>query len=299
MKITNKFNLPEPVYKALIADNYSRGESNRSVTQLIDSPRKRILCAEYDDQIEEDASDLVWRVFGTAVHHIFEEQASGAYTPEERLFAEVDGWVISGAIDIQKDEGNAHVTLSDYKTTSVWSVIFGKKEWHNQLNFYAWLVEQARPVTVKALKVVAVLRDWKKREAEKDPKNYPAAPIIVVDIPLWTEGERDNYVRERVRIHQDAEFDRLTGADLPFCTPEERWVRPSKVAVMKGKNKRAVRVFDSKEDAEQLVADSDPADKLWVEERVGEAVRCAQGYCGAAPWCNQYLSELEQKDAVE
>ena len=71
MIITNQYNLPEPVFNALTHSDYSRGSSNRSVTQLIDSPRVRILRKEHDDQIFEDASDMLWSVLGTSVHHMF------------------------------------------------------------------------------------------------------------------------------------------------------------------------------------------------------------------------------------
>ena len=43
MKVTNKFNLPQPVVTALTQDNYDSGGSHRSITQLIDSPRVSIL----------------------------------------------------------------------------------------------------------------------------------------------------------------------------------------------------------------------------------------------------------------
>ena len=43
MRITNKFNLPDFVVDVLTTSDYTRGKSHVSVTQLIDSPRIRIL----------------------------------------------------------------------------------------------------------------------------------------------------------------------------------------------------------------------------------------------------------------
>lgn len=40
MKLTNRFGLPDPVVRALTRNEYSKGHSNRSITQLIDSPRE-------------------------------------------------------------------------------------------------------------------------------------------------------------------------------------------------------------------------------------------------------------------
>ena len=167
MKLTNKHSLPQPVVDALTRDTYSRGESNRSITQLIDSPRIRILRAEHQDEMSEDASEKVWSILGTAVHKIFEESTGKDQISEERLFTEHSNWTISGAIDLQETESDGSVTVSDYKCTSVWSVIFGKQEWVHQLNAYAWLVRHVKKVPVRKCRIIAVLRDWKLSELKK------------------------------------------------------------------------------------------------------------------------------------
>ena len=295
------------MYQALTADDYSRGESNRSVTQLIDSPRARILRSDYSNIVTVDASELVWIALGKAIHTMFEKYATGKYLPEERLFAEVDGWTVSGAIDIQYTEGKKKagkplVKLADYKSTSVWSVIFGGNKWAEQLNFYAWLAEQAKDVLVDKLTIIVILKDWKQGDLEKRGSDYPQAPILEIDVPLWSQDERDRYVRERVRIHQDAEFQRLTGGVLPFCTDEERWKNPSEFAVKKPANKRAMKVFSGSEEAWDYIAKqvANPKNKikqgdLTIEERPSIPTRCAKLYCKIAPWCDQYQAELARE----
>ena len=118
LKITNNHNLPEPVYKALTTNNYSRGKSDLSVTQLIDSPRVRILKQRHAEEITEDASEMLWSVWGTAVHTMFEQHEPDGHIVE-RLYATVGDWVISGAIDLQRSEADGSVTILDYKCTSV------------------------------------------------------------------------------------------------------------------------------------------------------------------------------------
>jgi hypothetical protein len=291
MKTTNQFNLPDPVFKALTNDTYTTGDSNRSITTLIDSPRIRIQKSELSEVIYEDASEKIWSILGTAVHNIFEDHAEGNYLSEERLFVDINGWKVSGAIDIQKTEDDGSVTIMDYKCTSVWSVIFDKVEWHNQLNAYAYLVRKAKKVKVNKLQIVAVLRDWKKREAQmKD--DYPYAPIMIVDVPLWDEAVAAEYVEGRVKLHQDAEFSRLVGEDLPLCSDKERWMRDTKYAVKKKTVKRAVRLFDSLEDAQTFFQKEGFGDAYVIEERVGEPIRCAQNYCRVADHCDQYQKEI-------
>ena len=150
MRITNHHNLSTPIVKALSKDEYTRGASHRSITQLIDSPRIRILRERHWDDLTEDISDRMWSVLGTAVHKVFEDHTGDDVISEERLFVEIDGWVISGAIDLQDSEGPI-----DYKCTSVWSVIHDKIEWENQLNAYAWLMRHAKNRISKRLRIMA------------------------------------------------------------------------------------------------------------------------------------------------
>jgi|TARA_R110002020_G_scaffold150406_2_gene327087 hypothetical protein len=288
MKITNKHNLPELVVNALTFDTYSRGESDISITQLIDSPRISLLERQHSDEIEQDAVDFLWSRFGTSVHEMFERSTQGEdCISEERLFVERDGWTVSGAIDLQQVEGGV-VTISDYKVTSAWSVIFDKKEWHKQLNCYGWLVRHAKKMPVKELRIIALLRDWNRRKSEEGG-DYPRSPIEIVKIPMWTDGEQDKYVQDRIRSHQNADFDFSSGDDLPLCSADERWQKDTTYAVMKKKRVRAIKLHKVEDDA------IDHADNLgtdhFVETRVGESTRCVQNWCRVNQWCDQYKED--------
>ena len=131
------------------SDKYSKGPSDISVTSLIDSPKVRIMKEHFYDDMEVDAVDMVWALFGTAVHAILEtsKQTENIVT-EERLYTKVDDWILSGAIDRQEIDDDG-VSIYDYKVTSVWSLIFDKPEWERQLNCYAYLVEKEKGIKVK------------------------------------------------------------------------------------------------------------------------------------------------------
>lgn len=281
MKLTNKFGLPETVVRALTRNEYSKGESNRSITQIIDSPRVRILRQENWENMEEDVSDKMWAVLGSAAHKMFETAGDDKHITEERLYAEVEGWVISGAIDVQLIEDDG-ITVIDYKTTSVWSVILGKKEWEEQLNCYAYLVRHTKGIPVKALKVIAILRDWKAKDAEQKP-DYPKSPIVEINIRLWSDSHQDTYVNDRVALHQQAEFDRLTGSELPFCSPDERWEKAPVWAIKKTGNKRAIKLYDREAEAK-----ADLQDGQEIEFRRGESGRCTNNWCRVNAWCSQF-----------
>ena len=86
MKITNNFGMPQPFVDFAINDKYSKGKADISVTSLIDSPKIRLMKDKYDDQIEVDAVDMVWALFGTAVHSVLEKsKQSDDIITEERL----------------------------------------------------------------------------------------------------------------------------------------------------------------------------------------------------------------------
>ena len=251
MKITNKFGMPKPFVDFARNDKYSKGKADISVTTLIDSPRVRIMKEQYHDQIEIDAVDMIWALFGTAVHSVLEksEQSENSIT-EERLYSEVDGWVLSGAVDRQEIENN-QITIVDYKVTSVWSVIYGKIEWENQLNCYAYLVDDKNAFSqsnVTSLKICAILRDWNRKDSEKK-ENYPKAPIVFVDVPLWSYEDRLAYVKKRMALHQESQINFDVHQIYPLCSDEDTWKKNDTWAVKKKGQKRAIRVLDSEEEA--------------------------------------------------
>ena len=292
MKITNNFNLPSVVVSALTQDDYTKGKSNRSVTQLIDSPQVAVLARENADKIQKDAVDFLWSRFGTSVHNMFEKavESEDKVISEQRMYAEVSGWTISGAVDLQEITPDGRI-VSDYKVTSVWSVIYSKQEWHNQLNLYAWLIRKSQDVAVKQLRIIAIIRDWQRRRASED-STYPQSPIKMIVIPLWSDAEQDAYVAKRVELHQEAEFKRITGEELEGCTDAEKWKKDDQFAVMKKGRKRAVRVLSSHEDADDFIeAISVEPEKHHVDVRKGEPTRCIQNWCSVNEWCPQYARE--------
>lgn len=296
MKITNNFGMPQPFVDFAINDKYSKGKADISVTTLIDSPKIRLMKEKHDHQIEVDAVDMVWALFGTAVHSVLEnsKQSEDSIT-EERLYSTVSGWVLSGAVDRQEIKDD-NITIVDYKVTSVWSVIYGKPEWENQLNCYAYLVNDKHAFNkskVTNLKICAILRDWNRRDAERK-EDYPKAPIVFVDIPLWDHEKASKYIIDRMALHQEAQILADVHGDLGLCNDEEMWKKNDTWAVKKKGQKRALRVLDSEEEAIKYIEWHNETDKAYtkktdleIEFRGGEYTRCGN-YCSVADFCNQY-----------
>lgn len=274
--LTNRAELPQAIVDAVANDSYSKGDADISVTGLLRPPRLAVLEKKHEHEIEEDAIDRIWSLLGQSIHTIL-ERANRDAIAERRLSIIVDGWKVSGGMDLYQEDG----TLSDYKMTSVWKLVKGDlDEWEKQLNLYSVILRH-HGHKVEKLQVVAILRDWSKMEAERDPL-YPQAQVVNVNIELWAPERAEKFMHERVILHQQA---RVT---LPECTPEDRWARPDVYAVMKAGRKSAVKLYSNRNEAK---AHAGFDKNLTVVHRPGLSVRC-QAYCPVSKFCTQYQESL-------
>jgi len=272
---------------ALMHDAYDNGGADISVTGMINSPRIRILQKTNENLLEMDARDKMWSFVGTAVHSALEAHVPEGSIAEERLFMEYNGWKVSGAIDLQIENGDGTWEINDYKVVGEFSVRAEKDEWVQQLNIYAYMMRVAKNRRVTRLRIIAILRDWSRRKAEMD-SSYPQSMIHPVEIPVWNDEQQEEYFRERIAIHQSAEKDVADGRPLVLCTDKERWHRPGQFALMKKGRKSAVKLYDAKEDAENA-AGSD--ESYYVEERTGTDVRCEGNWCQVRDWCRYWIEK--------
>jgi hypothetical protein len=283
MQVTNVHNLPEPLVTLARREYYSKGAAQYSVTEIMSPPKIRRMREKYDDQIVTDVSQMLWSLLGSALHVVMERGETSGWIKEERLFAEVDGVSISGAIDLQ-EEGESGITIYDYKFTSAWAVMQEKEEWIQQLNIYKWLVETVKQRKVVGLKICAMVRDYSKHDLREA---YPAAPICIVDVPLWDSVKTEMYIRERLEMHRESKMRADFEEDLQNCSNEERWMSETTFAVKREGRKTAIRVFKTIEEATELAE----KEKGYVETRLGEPKRCTGDFCGVSQWCAQYQGE--------
>lgn len=293
MKLTNKYGLPETFVNILARPTYNKGGAHLSATEIISSPRIVQLKRRHWDDLEEDVSDKLFAMLGTAMHNMLEHGKADNHIIEQRLHVNVEGWDISGAIDLQVIEPDG-VVVQDYKTTGAWAVMNPKIDWEQQLNIYAYLVERVKGTPVKAVQVTAIIRDHNKRDA-KNKEGYPKAPFKVIDIPLWTYEQRENFIKERIRLHSNAHFAAETNDTLPLCTPEEMWEKPTSYAVRKLGNKRATAVCETQDEAEAKIEELGKGYE--IEVRPGERTRCAE-YCQVRDFCSQWKDYNSGKEEV-
>jgi|TARA_B100001964_G_C14099587_1_gene538676 hypothetical protein len=189
------------------------------------------------------------------------------------------------------------IKIYDYKAVSVWQMFRNKNnprgyksEWEDQLNGYAWLVRQ-NGYDVQSLRIIGLARDWQKSkayfESSKDgydqDQDYPPVQIKMIPIPLWSNEKQDEYVRSRVEAHQQAEQLFYTDNIQVKCFEKEMWKDPPQFAVMRKGKKRALKLFNDREDAQDHAKDIEGTS---VEKRPSIAKRCAN-YCNVAIFCEQ------------
>jgi len=305
--ITNNKGFPEALVKAVTNDTYSRGTADRSVTGLLAPPRQAALIERHGGMISEDVSERTFALYGQLVHLLLEragEQSRNAIN-EERLYAEVGGWTISGQTDtLTLTEDQRSWIISDYKFVTSYKFkrsysgeLVIPEDYEQQLNLYAYLLRE-NGFKVDGLKIVAIYRDWSKLEAKRD-KNYPQLGAETHDIPLWSEDKAKAFIEERVRLHQEAMFlgnkYAEAASNLPECTDEERWAKPDKFALMPtAKSARARKLFNSEVDATAWAAANNMKPGWVIEHRRGVNTRC-ESYCLVSEYCTQFqaLQEIQ------
>lgn len=286
MKYTNQHGLPAALYNAIVNDDYTKGDAEYSVTELITHPRIILLQRLNREHISVDISDRIPSLLGKTLHKICEDSAAPGDITEERFFAEIDGVKISGAVDLQTPLANGTWEINDYKLTKAYSVMDAKIEWEQQLNIYAYLAH-LNGRTVSAMKIIAIIKDWQRKMVSIKP-NYPEAQAVVVDIAHWGLARQAAYVKERIAIHRKALAALDGSVTLDYCSDNDRWVRDTKWALMKEGRSSAVRLYDRQEDAEAALA-AGQGDR--VVFRQGTATRCEGDYCQVSRWCQQYRGD--------
>jgi hypothetical protein len=297
MKLTNKFNLPLPIYNAILWQEAAhKSNANISCTTLIDSPLKFWLRSEYYDRIEEDASERLWALYGSLVHLVAEKHGAtqaGAHV-ERQVFSTIKGWKVSAIIDhILEDD-----VISDYKFTSCWATRDGvKAEWEAQLNVGLWLLRHSEDSdmvelgnTIKRLQIVALFRDWVPSNIDRFPNQVQVLPVSV-----WSDDKARSYIEERVALHQEALATVQRGSVPDICSDQERWM--SDFAICAKSKKIALKAkIPTREEAED-----------WLVKLGGDYIReatprrcesyCTYAKCGLCPWYD-YEHKLTRTEPI-
>ncbi len=287
MIITNTQNLPKPFVDA-VTRNYEYREKRYSVTSLLKGSKEILLTRRHYSEIEQDVADSIWMILGSAVHKVLEEA-----NDDEDLLKEIkltwtapNGYTLSGIADLYsvKDE-----KVIDYKTGSVWKVIFGDwEDYRKQLLYYAVLLRKNGYECNKASNVM-LLKDHSLRDA-KLKSDYPEFPVYTKEYE-FTEEELNEAEQEIVAKFEELEsLEKMDDDAIPECSAEQRWASEAKYAVMKKTSKKAVKLCLLKSEADRMIA-SGKGD--YIEFRPGEDKKCAD-YCSCSRYCSYWKEHYEE-----
>jgi hypothetical protein len=284
MIVTNKLKLPEGFVRAVDTVPHNRPGSI-SATTLLRGVKEIILTERHWNELTVDVADEVWKVWGTAVHSLLEEEGETEFT-EIKLEAHVHGIDVTGRLD---NYDMAHGVITDYKTASTTKILFGDfSDWRRQGLIYAWLLRK-NGMAANKVRFVALLKDHSKSKARFD-RRYPQSPTFIYefDVTYWDIEETGQFVALKTAACLSAGL--LTDDSIPPCSPDERWASPEKFAVMKKGRKTAVRLFDTWAEADQkLQQENDSA--LYIDHRPGTSRKC-EDYCMCCQFCNFYKEQV-------
>lgn len=289
MRITNKMNLPA-AFVAMAEEQREIVDKTYSCTTLLKPVREIILNRRHDAEIENDVSDMIWLLFGTAAHAILEKHDKTGYAEIVMQHTFENGYTLTGKCDLYNAVAES---LEDYKTASVWKVLFSDfEDWRRQGLIYAWLLAKlGKPV--KQLKFYALLKDWSARDYKLKKLKGEFYPDCAVWTWQYTLQENDLAEIEEFIINKFDEIiiaESQADSEIKLCEPSDRWNKGDTYAICKNGRKTALRVLDTLEAAKAWQADNGGD---YIETRAGEDKRCMD-YCNCCEYCDFWKEKYKK-----
>lgn len=288
MKVNNSMGLPQAFVEAVSVDRHNKA-GHYSATTLNKGIKEIVLTDRHWDELETDAAENVWAIWGTAMHSVMEKQKDNNFR-EELFEVEVETSrgtrVVSGRVDSYDMENEI---LYDWKSASTWKVIYKDfDDWKKQGLTYAWLMNQ-NGLNVKKCKFVAMLKDWSATEAKRKP-DYPQMPVYVYEFDVTPEDLVETSLRIISKVEQIVLAEQLKDDEIEPCTSEERWATDEQWAVKKVGTKKAIPggVCNTLEEAQKLVEEKG-GKGFEIEHREPTSRKC-EDYCICKEKCSFYKS---------
>lgn len=309
----NSSNIPISMAVWLAADfyDYDVRPNYISATSLLKPIRETILSRNADIAVETDISTRIASGVGTAVHTSIEaawmtqtgkamqklgypanviekivinpielsdiKEGDIPVYMEVRSEKKIGKWIIGGKFDFVIED-----KLTDFKTTSVYTWIFGSndKKYSQQGSIYRWL----NPEKIKKdqMEIAYLFTDWSAGSAQRE-KNYPPSKILSKSIDLMSVADTKRFIEQKLSLIES--FETSPQEKLPLCTSEDLWEKPAVFKYYKNpaKTTRSTKNFDKESDA--LIRKSADGNVGAIVEVKGEKVYCK--YCSALTACTQ------------
>ena len=318
-KYTNKDNVSLPLAVWLMHDDYDYDKRDNviSATALFKPTRALVLIDEHKGSDKTvDIMSLVSARMGSAIHAVAEqawtnrENISKALQAlqvsnlddklvinpdvvkegdipiyvEQRHEKEINDYIISGKYDLVVDG-----TVSDYKSTSVWSYIFDSNalKYTQQASIYKWLAPDR--ITDNAVHIQYIFTDWSAANAMRD-SSYPQTRVLTKEYPIWSVEQTEHFIKEKLDLLK--QYKGRPQEELPQCTKEELWESETTYKYYKNPTKmaRSTKNFDNMDEANiRLANDGGVGTVVTVP---GEVKACR--YCEVSDICKQAQNLIQQ-----
>lgn len=268
---------PSPFIRAIENSQYSKGESQFSVTQLLSPPQRTWLSMNAEKH--EDAYGAFMALLGTAMHSILEKNARAdlGEIAELRLFHDFkigDSHItVSGQLDFYESK-----TIYDYKLTGGIQDK-AKPEHYMQAQMNGYLAN-SNHIETEHVAICYIQRDWSYMKKILNP-TYPQSPFRIFIHEYDHDAAAESF-KTTIGDHLTASM----GKPRP-CTLDEQWAKPDSFAIMKNGASRATKLYDSLSEAEEALKPG-----YYIQTRKGEKTYC-ENFCGFKHICSQYKAELE------
>ncbi len=318
-KYTNKDNVSLPLAVWLMHDDYDYDTRDNviSATALLKPIRALVLIDQHKGLDKSvDIMSLVSARMGSAIHAIAEkawtnraniskalqalqvsnlddklvinpDKVKEGEIPiyvEQRHEKEIDDYIISGKYDLIVDG-----TVSDYKSTSVWSYIFDSNalKYTQQASIYKWLVPDR--ITDNSVHIQYIFTDWSASQAMRD-SSYPQTRVLTKEYPIWSTEQTKFFISEKIKLLK--QYKDSPQEDLPECTKEELWESETKYKYYKNPAKmaRATKNFDTLNEANVRLANDGGVGTVVTVP--GEVKACR--YCEVSDVCKQAQNLIQQ-----
>lgn len=312
-QLTNNTQIPLALAVWLATDEYHHVDDSKyiSATSLLKPLKSIILSTQEGVNKTTDIADLVASKLGTAIHSSVEFAWLNPKLPqvlksigypdkliesirinptsveltndtvpvylEQRINKEIDGFIISGQFDIVIDG-----SLYDIKSTGTFNYInqSNSQKYIQQASIYRWL--NPNIITDDIFSILYCFTDWSSTKAKQE-SNYPQSRLLQQKFKLMSINETEQFIRSR--LNQLKQYIGKPQEELPPCTPEELWQKPSVYKYYKNPQKktRSTANFDTYYEAHQKWLDDQCVGEIVTVP--GEVVFCK--YCNASGICNQ------------
>lgn len=331
--LTNKFNLPETIVKAMQYDTH-KVAGDISVTQLIDAPQVRML--KRKNVVQEDASEMIWALFGTAVHHIL-ERANIDSKRQQAFILVIDTlrvWSEAKDIDPAKKDGIEKVGKFLFKLmreyfpeldqryifeTTLRIEIRGKIL-YGTFDLYDKIEKRLKDYKVCSVWAFIYPESKKKYFAQLNTyahmlrnEGYEVLGIDVIMIFRdWSASQlvfKGDYPPQQIMqielpVHPHEVMNnylvkrmdlhiQAENGNVPECTGTERWSSASEWAALTPKLKRAIRRFDSEAAAMSFKVENQHLHKDLYIEHRPGEDKRCDKYCPVRDFCPQRKAKVQ------